>query len=163
MFFPTVSSLFGFALSTAHAEVDGIFLNVGVEGGGSLVFDDRVDFGGHVAGRFSFVLIDWLSEVKYFGPTEWIGGYGRFEHNTNGFRGVLGLGHSTDVRFIGVEYGVVLAPGKTQTVAYGAEAATFLTFGLGALYIRESVLVDEQAVWQTDIGLRLQFPIPLKE
>ena len=71
----------------------------------------------------------------------------------------MGYGHSALFTETGLEYGLILGTGQANNFAYGGEVSLYVTRGLAALYIRESAVMDDELQWQTDVGLRVQFPI----
>ena len=136
------------------------YLNLGLEGG-LTVPNLNSSFGGHVSVRSSLVKVHWVGPEKST-PKEWKGGYVRAEFNPQGHRAVLGYGHSAFFMLTGLEYGLFLTRGQKEELNYGGELSLYTTLGVAALYIRESVIMYESPQWQTDIGIRLQFPNKLK-
>jgi hypothetical protein len=143
----------------ASADTDR-FLNLGAEGGLSTPTGSS-DFGGHISIRGSLVNVNWRGGRDKLVPKKWLGGYARAEWNPQGHRAVLGFGHSALFTQTGLEYGLLLATGQNDGLGYGGEISLYTTTGLAALYIRESVVVDEDLYWQTDVGVRVQFPIKI--
>ena len=144
--------------SSASADTDRFF-NLGLEGGLCTPAGES-DYGGHISIRSSLVKIHWLRGRDKLVPKNWQGGYVRAEWNPQGSRAVLGYGHSLFGR-TGLEYGLLLAAGQNSSFGYGGEASLYATTGLAALYIRESVVMDGDLQWQTNIGVRVQFPISI--
>ena len=142
--------------SSAIADTDRFF-NIGLEGGLSVPAGES-DYGGHISIRSSLVKIRWRGGRDKLTPQNWQGGYARAEWNPQGSRAVLGYGHSLFGR-TGLEYGLLLASGQNSRFGYGGEASLYVTTGLAALYIRESVVMDGDLQWQTNAGIRVQFPI----
>ena len=91
-------------------------------------------------------------------PKKWRGGYVRAEFNPQGHRAVLEYGHSAFFMFSGLEYGGFVARRQDEGLGYGGEISLYTTMGIAALYI----IMYESPQWQTDIGIRLQFPNKLK-
>ena len=104
-------------------------------------------------------VVRWRGGRDKLNPKSWLGGYARAELNSQGYRAVLGYGHSAFFTQTGVEYGLILANGQDDGFGYGGELSLYRTNGLSALYIRESVVMNEGLQWQTDVGMRFQFPI----
>ena len=157
-------SLFGIFLAfllsiptPASADTDR-FLNLGLEGGLSIPNSDS-SFGGHISVRSSLVKVYWRGGRDKITPKKWMGGYARAELNPQGYRAVLGYGHSAFFTQTGLEYGLFVASGQEAGFGYGAEMSLYTTTGLAALYIRESVVMHETPQWQTDVGVRVQFPL----
>lgn len=136
------------------------YLNLGLEGG-LTVPNVNSSFGGHISVRSSLVKVRWTGPENST-PEEWRGGYVRAEFNPQGHRAVLGYGHSAFFMLTGLEYGLFLTRGQNEDFDYGGELSLYTTLGVAALYIRESVIMYETPQWQTDIGIRLQFPNKLK-
>lgn len=157
-------SLVGFFLSIfliiPTSAIASTYLNLGLEGG-LTVPNLNSSFGGHVSVRSSLVKVHWVGPEKST-PKEWKGGYVRAEFNPQGHRAVLGYGHSAFFMLTGLEYGLFLTRGQKEELNYGGELSLYTTLGVAALYIRESVIMYESPQWQTDIGIRLQFPNKLK-
>ena len=145
--------------SKASADTDR-FLNLGAEGGLSTPAGES-SFGGHISIRSSMVKVLWRGGRDKLVPKKWQGGYLRAEWNPQGYRAVLGYGHSALFTQTGLEYGLILATGQEDGFGYGGEVSLYTTTGLAALYIRESVVMDDDLQWQTDIGVRVQFPISI--
>ena len=142
--------------SSVKADTDRFF-NLGLEGG-LAVPEGASDFGGHISIRTSLVKIRWLGGRDKLTPKSWQGGYARAEWNPQGSRAVLGYGHSL-FKQTGLEYGLLLADGQNSNFGYGGEVSLYTTTGLAAIYIRENVVMDGDWQWQTNIGIRVQFPI----
>ena len=109
--------------------------------------------------RTSFARLNTTPNIRNLKPLKWRGGYLRYERNLQGSRVGFGYGHSASKSILGLEYGVILSPGTTRAVDYGVEINGLFTLGLLGVYIRESVVLDDDLRWQTDVGLRLQISI----
>ena len=136
------------------------YFNLGLEGGLTIPTSNS-SFGGHISVRSSLVKVHWGGRENMT-PKKWRGGYVRAELNPQGHRAVLGYGHSAFFTLTGLEYGLLIARGQDESLGYGGEVSLYTTTGFAALYIRESVIMYEAPQWQTDIGVRVQFPIKIE-
>ena len=143
--------------ASAIADTDR-FLNIGLEGGISTPIENS-EYGGHISIRSSLVNVLWRGGRDKLVPKNWQGGYVRAEWRPQSYRAILGYGHSALFTETGLEYGLILGTGQANNFAYGGEVSLYVTRGLAALYIRESAVMDDELQWQTDVGLRVQFPI----
>ena len=155
-----VGSLLSVLLIIPTSAIASTYLNFGLEGG-LTVPNSNSSFGGHISVRSSLVKVHWVGPESST-PKEWKGGYVRAEFNPQGHRAVLGYGHSAFFMLAGLEYGLFVTRGQNEDLDYGGELSLYTTLGIAALYIRESVIMHESPQWQTDIGIRLQFPNKLK-
>ena len=112
--------------------------------------------GGHLALRASLVSVIGRNRLPW--PEAWFGGYARFQHGLRGSRVAIGAGHSLRLPFIGLEGGLVVARDEGEDFGVGGELTMVVTAGFIALYVRESLIDRDSNRWQTDVGLRLNFP-----